>query len=32
MILFGVDMSSSQHIDNKKNNISILGKGLAQGL
>ena len=32
MILFGVDMSSSQHIDHKKNNISTLGKGFAQGL
>ena len=31
VIIFGVDMSSSPHIDNKKN-ILILGKGATQGL
>ena len=28
--IFGVDMSSSAHIDNKKKNILVLGKGTAQ--
>ena len=32
VIIFGVDMSSSQHIDNKKKDILILGKGPTQGL
>ena len=32
VIIFGVDMSSSPHIDNKKKDISILGKGPTQGL
>ena len=32
VIIFGVDMSSSMHIDNKKIDISILGKGPTQGL
>ena len=32
IIIFRVDMSSSVHIDNKKKNISILGKGPTQGL
>ena len=32
VIIFGVDMRSSPHIDNKKNNILILGKGNTQGL
>ena len=32
VIIFGVDMSSSDHIDNKKKNILILGKGPIQGL
>ena len=32
VILFGVDMSSSLHIDNKKNDILILCKGPTQGL
>ena len=27
VIIFGVDMSSSAHIDNKKKDILILGKG-----
>ena len=30
--IFGVDMSSSIHIDNKKKDILILGKGPTQGL
>ena len=32
VIIFGIDMSSSWHIDNKKKNILILGKGPTQGL
>ena len=32
IINFGVDMSSSVHLDNKKKDILILGKGPAQGL
>ena len=32
VLIFGVDMSSSTHIDNKKKDILILGKGLTQGL
>ena len=32
MIIFGVDMSSSVHIDNKKKEILILGKDPMQGL
>ena len=31
-IIFGVDMSSSTKIDNKKKDILILGKGPTQGL
>ena len=31
-IIFAVDMSSSVHIDNKKKDILILGKGPTQGL
>ena len=31
-IIFGVDMSSSVHIDNINKNILILGKGPTQGL
>ena len=31
-VIFGADMSSSVHIDNKKKDISILGKGLTQEL
>ena len=31
-IIFGVDMSPSAHIDNKKKDILILGEGPAQGL
>ena len=32
VIIFGVDMSSSVHIDDKGKEILILGKGLTQGL
>ena len=32
VIIFGVDNSSSVHIDNKKKDISVLGKGPTQGL
>ena len=32
VIIFGVDMSSSPHIDNKKKDILILGKGPTLGL
>ena len=32
VIIFGVDMSSSDHVDNKKKDILFLGKGPAQGL
>ena len=32
VIIFGVDMSSSTKIDNRKNDIWILGKGPSQGL
>ena len=32
VIFFGVDMSFSVHVDNKKKDISILGKGPMQGL
>ena len=32
VIIFGVDMSSSVHVDNKKKDIFILGKGPTQGL
>ena len=31
-IIFGVDMSSSLHVDNKKKGILILGEGSTQGL
>ena len=31
-IVFGVGMSSSPHIDNKKKDILILGKGPTKGL
>ena len=31
-IIFGVDVSSSPHIDNKKKNILIFGKGPTQEL
>ena len=32
LLIFGVDMSSSAHIDNKKKYILVIGKGLTQGL
>ena len=32
ILIFGVDMSSSAHIDNKKKDILALGKGPTQGL
>ena len=32
IIIFGVDMRSSPHIDNKKKDILILSKGPTQGL
>ena len=32
VIIFGVDMSSSVHVDNKGKEILILGKGPTQGL
>ena len=32
VLIFGADMSSSAHIDNKKKDILALGKGPAQGL
>ena len=32
VLIFGVDMSSSAHIDNKKKDILFLGKGPTQGL
>ena len=32
VIIFGVDMSSYFHIDNKRKDILILGIGLTQGL
>ena len=32
VIIFGVDMSFCVHVDNKKKDILIIGKGLTQGL
>ena len=32
VLTFGADMSSSVHVDNKKKNILVLGKGPTQGL
>ena len=32
VLIFGVDMSSSAHIDKKKKDILVLGKGPIQGL
>ena len=32
VLIFGADMSSSSHIDNKKKDILFLGKGTTQGL
>ena len=31
VLIFGVNMSSSSHIDNKKKDILVLGKGPTQG-
>ena len=32
VLIFGADMSTSTHIDNKKKNILVLGRGPTQGL
>ena len=32
VLIFGADMSSSIHVDNKKKDILVLGRGPAQGL
>ena len=32
MLIFGADMSTSIHIDNKKKEILVLGRGPTQGL
>ena len=32
VVIFGVDMSSSAHVDNKGKDILILGRGPTQGL
>ena len=32
VLIFGVHMSSSAHVDNKKKDILVLGKGPTQGL
>ena len=32
VLIFGVDISSSAHVNNKKKNILVLGKGPTQGL
>ena len=32
MLIFGADMSTSTHIDNKKKDILVLGRGPTQGL
>ena len=32
VLIFGADMSSSAHIDNKKKDILVLGKGPTKGL
>ena len=32
LLIFGADMSSSAHIDNKKKDMLVLGKGPTQGL
>ena len=32
ILIFGVDMSSSAHIDSKKKDILVLGRGPTQGL
>ena len=32
VLIFGVDNSSSSHIDNPKNNFLVLGEGLTEGI
>ena len=32
VLIFGADISSSAHVDNKKKDILVLGKGPTQGL
>ena len=32
MLIFGADISTSIHIDNKKKDILVLGRGTTQGL
>ena len=32
VIIFGIDMSASLHIDHKNKNILVLGEGIIQGL
>ena len=32
MLIFGADMSTSTHVDNKKKDILLLGRGPTQGL
>ena len=32
VVIFGADVSSSVHVDNKKKDILVLGKGKTQGL
>ena len=32
VIIFGADMSSFSHVDNRKKDVLILGKGRTQGL
>ena len=32
VIIFGADLSSSVHANNRKNNLLVLGKGFSQGL
>ena len=32
VLIFGVDNSSSTHIDNPKNNFLVLGEGLTEGI
>ena len=32
VLIFGADMSFSAHLNNKANNIYLMGKGLTQGI
>ena len=32
VIIFGVEMSSTVHVDNKKKDVLVLGEGWTQGL